>query len=84
MTTRTLTAIGVLVTILFTARNEVAAVTLPVVTWVGPTNGSSFLAGSDIRMTARATDSDGSVSFMEFFAGSTNLGQAVSPMKSRR
>lgn len=29
-------------------------------------------------MTARATDSDGSVSFVEFFANSTNLGQAVS------
>jgi hypothetical protein len=51
---------------------------MPVVTWVGPTNESGFPAGSDIRMTARATDSDGSVRFVEFFANSTNLGQAVS------
>ena len=51
---------------------------MPVVTWIAPTNGTSFPAGSDIRMSARATDPDGSVSFVEFFANSTNLGQVVS------
>lgn len=51
---------------------------VPVVTWIAPTNGTSFPAGSDIRMSARATDPDGSVSFVEFFANSTNLGQVVS------
>lgn len=55
----------------------------PVVTWIRPTNGASFTAGSGILLTARATDSDGTVSFVEFFASSTNssmlLGRAVSP-----
>ena len=51
---------------------------VPVVTWIAPTNGTSFPAESDIRMTARATDPDGSVSFVEFFANSANLGQVVS------
>ncbi len=50
----------------------------PVVAWIGPTNGASYPAGSDILLTARATDSDGSVSFVEFFANSIKLGQAVS------
>jgi len=50
----------------------------PVVTWIGPSNGASFPAGSDILLTARASDSDGSVSFVEFFANSINLGRVVS------
>jgi hypothetical protein len=51
---------------------------VPVVTWIRPTNGSTFPAGSTILMTARATDSDGTVSFVDFFADSTNLGRVVS------
>src|SRR5687767_7342729 len=57
---------------------------LPLVgTWIRPTNGASFTAGSGILLTARATDSDGTVSFVEFFANTTNssmlLGRAGSP-----
>jgi hypothetical protein len=50
----------------------------PVVTWLRPTNGSRFVAGSTILLQARATDSDGVVNFVEFFANGTRLGQVTS------
>ncbi len=49
----------------------------PVVTWIQPANNSTFPAGSTILMTAQANDSDG-VSFVDFFADSTNLGRVIS------
>jgi hypothetical protein len=52
--------------------------TVPVVNWVRPTNGATFPSGSTILMTASATDSDGSVSYVEFFADGTSLGQVIS------
>ncbi len=45
---------------------------VPVVNWVRPTNGASFPAGSTIPLTARATDADGTVNYVEFFATTTN------------
>jgi adhesin HecA-like repeat protein len=48
---------------------------VPVVTWIRPTNGAVFAAGSSIVLTAQATDTDGTVSFVDFFAGSLNLGR---------
>jgi hypothetical protein len=51
---------------------------VPVVTWIAPTSESGFPAGNDIRMSVRATDPDGSVSFVEFFANSMNLARIVS------
>jgi hypothetical protein len=51
---------------------------VPVVTWVSPANGANFPAGSTIILTARATDSDGTVSFVDFFANAMNLGRVVS------
>jgi hypothetical protein len=51
---------------------------VPVVTWVSPANGATFPAGSTIILTARATDSDGTVSFVDFFANAMNLGRVVS------
>jgi hypothetical protein len=53
-------------------------ITPPVVTWVGPADGESFPAGSDIPLRARATDADGSVSYVEFYANGIKLGQVVS------
>lgn len=47
---------------------------LPAVTWIRPTNGAALPAGPPIIMTARATDLDGTVDFVEFFANSLNLG----------
>jgi len=51
---------------------------LPVVTWVSPTNGSTFPANSTLILTAEATDPDGTVSFVEFFANSTFVGRVTS------
>jgi hypothetical protein len=45
---------------------------VPVVTWIRPTNGSNFQAGTTILLTARATDADGTVNYVEFFATPTN------------
>src|SRR2546430_953621 len=50
------------------ATNVVAAVIRPII-------GSSFAAGSSIQLTARATDSDGTVSYVDFFANAMNLGR---------
>lgn len=50
----------------------------PVVTLTAPGNGASFNADASITLTATATDSDGSISKVEFFAGSTKLGEDTS------
>jgi len=55
-----------------------AANVLPVVDLMIPANGSSFTAPASITLTANATDSNGSVAKVEFFAGSTKVGQALS------
>jgi len=52
----------------------------PVVNLVHPTNGAAFRTShSTIRLTANATDTDGTVSFVEFFAGLRNLGRVYEP-----
>lgn len=43
-----------------------------------PANNSSFTAGSSISLTANASDSDGTISKVEFFQGSTLLGTDTS------
>jgi len=49
----------------------------PVVNWIRPTNGAVFPPGAAIFMTATATDSDGSISFVDFFANSNLLGRGT-------
>jgi hypothetical protein len=51
----------------------------PVVDLIGPTNGAAFLTAQPILLTANATDVDGTVSYVEFFAGLQNLGRADGP-----
>jgi hypothetical protein len=51
---------------------------VPTVNLIRPTNGATFPAGSGILLTASATDSDGTVSFVEFFANNTLLAQVTS------
>jgi len=46
----------------------------PSVTLTAPTNGASFTAGSNIAVSANASDSDGTVSRVEFFRGTASLG----------
>lgn len=45
----------------------------PVVSITKPTNGSTFTAGGEIYMLAQASDSDGSITKVEFFAGTKLL-----------
>ena len=50
----------------------------PVVNLITPANGSSFTAPANINFSANATDSNGTISKVEFFAGTTKLGEALS------
>ncbi|NQW99636.1 Ig-like domain-containing protein, partial [bacterium] len=53
---------------------------LPVVQLTAPANGSTVNVGNPIAITATATDDDGSVQKVEFFQGTTKLGEdLVSP-----
>ena len=45
----------------------------PLVSILSPTNGSSFIAGTNISLTSSAADLNGSVARVEFFHGGTNL-----------
>lgn len=47
----------------------------PSVALTGPANGSSFAAPASITLQASASDSDGTVSKVEFFSGTTLLGE---------
>ncbi len=44
-----------------------------------PLEGPIFSTGSNISLSAKATDSDGTLSKVEFFAGSTLVGTATTP-----
>ncbi len=50
----------------------------PQVSLSTPTNGSTFTTPASISINAAATDSDGAVTKVEFFAGTTKLGEAGS------
>ncbi|MFN8009042.1 MAG: Ig-like domain-containing protein [Terriglobia bacterium] len=49
---------------------------VPSVTLTNPLNGASLNAPANITLTANAFDSDGSINMVEFFNGSTKIGQA--------
>jgi hypothetical protein len=49
----------------------------PTVQITGPPNGSTFPAGSDITINAIATDTDGAIQKVVFYAGATRLGQST-------
>jgi regulation of enolase protein 1 (concanavalin A-like superfamily) len=50
----------------------------PSVAITSPANGSTFTAGTNITVNAAANDSDGTVSRVDFFAGTTQVGSAAS------
>ncbi|HEY8877116.1 MAG TPA: Ig-like domain-containing protein, partial [Roseateles sp.] len=52
--------------------------TAPTVALTSPTAGGSYSAGSAITLSATATDSDGSVTKVEFFDGASLLGSVTS------
>ncbi len=47
---------------------------LPTVSLVSPTNGATFLPGTNITLLATATDADGSIAKVEFFVATNKLG----------
>ena len=49
----------------------------PTVAITTPTNGASFVAPANITISATASDSDGSVTNVEIFNGTTRLGQST-------
>jgi hypothetical protein len=51
---------------------------LPSVSLAIPANNAVFTSGSNINLTATAADSDGTISKVEFFQGTTKLGEALS------
>jgi len=48
---------------------------VPAVSITSPTDGTNFEPGNDVNITVDATDSDGTVTMVEFFEGSTLLGE---------
>lgn len=58
--------------------NEIIGNQPPTVTLTEPMTGSSFDEGDPITVTATASDSDGTVAWVEFWAGTTFIGQAES------
>ncbi len=50
----------------------------PTVSLTSPANGASFAAGTKITLSAHAADSDGTVSRVQFYAGSTLIGTDTS------
>jgi hypothetical protein len=48
---------------------------LPVVSLTAPSNGQNFKAPASISISANASDSDGSISKVEFYNGSTKIGE---------
>src|SRR5207244_430011 len=52
--------------------------TPPTVAITSPTNGASFFAPATITIRANASDSDGSVTNVQFFDGNTSLGNVSS------
>ncbi|MBA4053524.1 MAG: hypothetical protein C0490_02320, partial [Marivirga sp.] len=48
---------------------------LPAVSITGPANNSNYAAGATVTITSNATDSDGSIGRVEFYSGTTKLGE---------
>src|SRR5258708_4987377 len=54
-----------------------AANVAPAVNITSPANNASFATGSTVTINANATDSDGTIAKVEFFQGTTKLGEAL-------
>jgi hypothetical protein len=53
--------------------------TSPSVSWVAPLTNTNYGPGSNISLSATATDVDGTINKVEFFAGANLIGTATSP-----
>lgn len=70
--------IGAVVTSTAIAITVTSPNTAPVVSITAPNNNATFNAGSNITIAAAASDQNGTVSKVEFFNGSTKLGEDTS------
>ena len=50
----------------------------PIISLASPSNGSAFIAPAAINLSANASDTDGSVTKVEYFSGATKIGEASS------
>lgn len=57
--------------------NSLAGNTKPSVSLTAPVNNSSFYSGTNITLTATASDPDGSVTKVEFYQGEEKIGEAL-------
>jgi YD repeat-containing protein len=57
---------------------EAAPLTAPTVTITSPFNNAQFIAGATIRLSANASDSDGTISKVEFYQGAVKLATITS------
>lgn len=55
----------------------VATLSAPTVSLASPADGAQFAAGAPIAITAAASDADGTVTKVEFFDGTSKLGEAT-------
>jgi hypothetical protein len=62
-------------TVLLTVGSSAAQPIAPTIALTSPSNGSNFTAPATITLTANASDADGTVSKVEFFNGSTKIGE---------
>jgi len=51
---------------------------IPTISMTSPASNTSFTTGSTITISANATDSDGTIAKVEFFQGTTKLGEVLS------
>ncbi len=64
-----------------TGTSAVVSITVnsvPTTSITSPTDGATFDEGANVTITADASDSDGSISVVEFFQGATKLGEDLS------
>ena len=53
--------------------------TPPTVSWQAPQDGNRFVTNGSVTLSATADDSDGTVTLVEFFDGSTKVGETQTP-----
>src|SRR5260221_3838149 len=70
--TDNLSAVTTSTAIAITVKNPNVA---PAISLTTPVNNASFATGSTVTITANATDSDGTIAKVEFFQGTTKLGE---------
>lgn len=58
--------------------NETVADIPPTISIIGPSNGATFAAQTNVQIATAANDADGAIAKVEFFDGKTKIGEAAS------